>query len=212
MSYAVKEIFYSIQGEGFHTGRPAVFCRFSGCNLWNGKEKDRQNALCGFCDTDFMGTNGTLGGVYSSPRSLAETIKSQGAGLQHKVPPLVVCTGGEPLLQLDQPLIKALHKKGFFIAVETNGTLIPPQGIDWITVSPKSGVDLKIKSGDEIKIVYPQKGLDPAAYALYDFKHHYLQPLDDADKKTNTAKVFEYCLKHPQWRISVQLQKCLGVR
>lgn len=213
MSYSVKEIFYSLQGEGFHAGRPAVFCRFAGCNLWSGKEDDRQKAACKFCDTDFVGTNGTHGGKYATAAELAKKI----AGLwpnagKVSIQPFVVCTGGEPLLQMDSELVAALHRENFFIAVETNGAILPPEGIDWLCVSPKASAELVVSSGQELKLVFPQQGTDPEKYALLDFKYFFLQPLDGTDLTGNTKLAVEYVLSHPQWRLSLQMHKILKIK
>jgi 7-carboxy-7-deazaguanine synthase (Cx14CxxC type) len=211
--YNVKEIFYSIQGEGYYAGRPAVFCRFVGCNLWSGKEEDRDAALCKFCDTDFVGVDGTEGGKYPSARELAKKIRQFWPQADVKAAkPFVVCTGGEPLLQLDAALIAALHKEGLEIAVETNGTIEAPDGIDWICVSPKAGVELLQLSGDELKLVFPQSGVEPERCANLDFQHFFLQPLDGPELEANTKLALNYCLAHPQWRLSLQLHKILKVR
>lgn len=210
MTYAVKEIFLTLQGEGAHAGRAAVFCRFAGCNLWSGREDDRADAQCTFCDTDFVGTDGTRGGRYLTADRLADTIASEwGAGSAER---FVVLTGGEPLLQVDDALIAALHERGFAIAVETNGTLDPPPGLDWICVSPKSGVPLKITAGQELKLVYPQAGAPPEDFAALAFERFSLQPMDGAERDENTARAIAYCLHHPQWRLSVQTHKDLGLR
>ena len=211
--YYVKEIFYSIQGEGYHAGRPAVFCRFAGCNLWSGKEEDRQKALCPFCDTDFVGQNGINGGFYPSSSELADKISIAWTKKNHKTArPFVVCTGGEPLLQLDAALISDLHEEGFEIAVETNGTIAAPAGIDWICVSPKAGVELTQMSGDELKLVYPQDGIKPEKFAKMNFRHFFLQPMDGAGREGAAKQALKYVLAHPQWRLSLQLHKILGVR
>jgi len=211
--YSIKEIFYSIQGEGYHAGRPAVFCRFSGCNLWSGREEDRSRSVCKFCDTDFVGTGGINGGVYRFSAELAHKISLVWPVRKSKsVRPFVVCTGGEPLLQLDQALIRDLHEEGFTIAVETNGTLPAPAGLDWICVSPKAGVELVQTSGDELKLVYPQAGVDPQQYATMDFRHFFLQPMDGVDRKEATRQTLEYVLAHPEWQISLQLHKISDVR
>lgn len=213
MSYKVKEIFYSIQGEGFHAGRPAVFCRFTGCNLWSGKEADRSNAVCQFCDTDFVGGNGPSGGRFQSAAELAGEIAQYWPKRNSRpARPFVVCTGGEPLLQLDHKLISALHEKNFEIAVETNGTIIPLSGIDWICVSPKAGAPLRVLTGHELKLVYPQPGAEPEKYQKLSFQNFFLQPLDGSDREANTKKALKYVLAHPRWRISLQLHKMLGVR
>ncbi|KUG24344.1 queuosine biosynthesis quee radical sam [hydrocarbon metagenome] len=213
MRYFVKEIFYSIQGEGFYSGRPAVFCRFAGCNLWSGKETDREMAVCKFCDTDFVGCDGPEGGEFSRPEQLVEKICKL---WPHKNPktirPFVVCTGGEPLLQLDAELIEAFHSKECEIAVETNGTLLPPLGIDWICVSPKAGAKLLLRSGNELKLVFPQPGAEPEKYETLDFQHFFLQPLDSSERELNTQSALEYILAHPQWRLSLQIQKILGMK
>lgn len=211
MTYAVKEIFYTLQGEGANAGRAAVFCRFAGCNLWTGREEDRARAVCQFCDTDFVGTDGTLGGKYKSADELADMVASQwpdGAGGR----PLVVCTGGEPLLQLDAPLIAALHARGFEIAIETNGTIAVPEGIDWICVSPKMGADLVVTRGDELKVVIPQEGQDLAAYEQLDFRYFLVQPMDGPLARHNTALAVDFCQRHPRWRLSLQTHKMLGIR
>jgi 7-carboxy-7-deazaguanine synthase len=210
VSYAVKEIFLTLQGEGAHAGRASVFCRFSGCNLWSGREADRNDATCQFCDTDFVGTDGTLGGRYPSASALADVIAATwGDGLAHRY---VVLTGGEPMLQIDTALIEALHARQFMIAVETNGTIEPPPGLDWVCVSPKAGAELRVHKGHELKLVYPQTNADPAAFAHLDFERFSLQPMDGANVADNTARAIDYCLKHPQWRLSVQTHKTLGIR
>jgi 7-carboxy-7-deazaguanine synthase (Cx14CxxC type) len=210
VSYAIKEIFYTLQGEGALTGRPAVFCRFAGCNLWSGREQDRASAQCTFCDTDFVGTDGPDGGRFSNAPALADRI----AALWPPGNPsrFVVCTGGEPLLQLDPPVIAALHARGFEVAVETNGTLPPPAGIDWLCVSPKAGNRLVIEAGDELKIVVPQQGLDPLDYAGLRFRRFSVQPMDGPDRAANTDWAIRFCLAHPQWQLSVQSHKMTGVR
>jgi len=208
--YAVKEIFYTLQGEGANTGRAAVFCRFAGCNLWTGRERDRANAVCQFCDTDFVGV-GPDGGKFATAQELASAVAQRwpvGAGGR----PLVVCTGGEPLLQLDPEAIDALHAHGFEVAVETNGTQTPPDGLDWVCVSPKVGAPLVLQAGDELKLVYPQDGGEPDRYANLPFRHFFLQPMDGPDVVRNTARALEYCLAHPQWRLSIQTHKLLGIR
>lgn len=212
MSYAVKEIFYTLQGEGANTGRPAVFCRFSGCNLWSGREADRPTASCQFCDTDFIGTDGPGGGKFSSAEALATAVATtwpQPASFRG--PRFVVCTGGEPLLQLDAPLIAMLHAHGFEIAIETNGTLPPPPGIDWICVSPKAGTELVVASGQELKLVFPQEGAEPELFEKLDFQHFFLQPMDGPDRVRNTREAVRYCLEHPRWRLSLQTHKLLGI-
>jgi 7-carboxy-7-deazaguanine synthase len=208
--YKVKEIFYTLQGEGFHAGRPAVFCRFSGCNLWSGLEKDRPKAICQFCDTDFVGTDGTLGGVYAAVQDLIKAIDSQWIGRSDRK--FVVMTGGEPLLQLDSPLIDGLHAVGFEIAVESNGTVVAPQGIDWLCISPKKGSKLIQTSGQELKLVYPQNEDQPELFEGMNFDHFYLQPMDGPKQKENTQKAVDYCLSHPLWQLSVQTHKFLGIR
>ena len=210
MSYAVKEIFYTLQGEGAQTDRPSVFCRFAGCNLWSGREADRARAVCSFCDTDFVGTDGTDGGRYSNAEALANRI----ARLWPARAParFVVCTGGEPLLQLDPPLIDALHQRGFEIAVETNGTILPFPGLDWICVSPKAGAGLVVEYGDELKIVVPQVGLDPLDFAHLDFRRFSVQPMDGPDRARNTRLAMAFCRAHPQWQLSLQTHKLVGFR
>jgi 7-carboxy-7-deazaguanine synthase (Cx14CxxC type) len=210
MSYAVKEIFYTLQGEGAQTGRPAVFCRFSGCNLWSGREADRAKAACTFCDTDFVGTDGTAGGRYPDAATLAAKIASLWPVGGRS--PFVVCTGGEPLLQLDPPLIDALHELGFEVAVETNGTMSPPAGLDWICVSPKAGADLVLDHGDELKIVVPQSGLDPRDFAGLDFRRFSVQPMDGPDRARNTDFAIAFCHAHPQWQLSLQTHKLAHFR
>jgi 7-carboxy-7-deazaguanine synthase len=213
LSYFVRDIFYSIQGEGFYTGRPAVFCRFAGCNLWSGKEADREKAVCKFCDTDFTGFDEPEGGLFQTPEELSGRIKELWPDKNMKsAKPFVVCTGGEPLLQLDAELISALHEKGFEVAVETNGTIEPPEGIDWICVSPKTGAQLLVRSGQELKLVFPQPGAEPERYAMLDFQHFFLQPMDSPDREINTRLVLDYVLAHPQWRLSLQTQKILGIK
>lgn len=225
--YSIKELFYTLQGEGANAGRPAVFCRFSGCNLWTGLETARSSALCKFCDTDFVGTDGPGGGKFPTAESLADaavaTVEAHGPSkntvgthgpskndiIQQRI--LIVCTGGEPLLQLDQALVEAFHEVGFEVAVETNGTLEPPPGIDWICVSPKAEAELVLTHGDELKLVYPQEGASPEAYAQMDFQHFFLQPMDGPALEANTAAAVEYCLAHPQWRLSLQTHKLIGI-
>ncbi len=211
--YSIKEIFYSIQGEGYHAGRPAVFCRFSGCNLWSGREEDRSRSVCKFCDTDFVGTGGINGGVYRFSAELAHKISLVWPVRKSKsVRPFVVCTGGEPLLQLDQALISDLHEEGFTIAVETNGTLPAPAGLDWICVSPKAGAPLRQTAGDELKLVFPQEGAEPGKYARLPFGHLFLQPMDGPQGEEAARLALAYVLAHPRWRISLQTHKILGVR
>lgn len=213
MVYSVKEIFYTLQGEGAQTGRPAVFCRFSGCNLWSGLERDRDSAVCQFCDTDFVGTNGIGGGKFQSADDLAAAVK---AAWQHDVKtdggkPMVVCTGGEPLLQLDEPLTEAFHAAGFEVAVESNGTVIPPKGIDWLCISPKIGSEMVVTGGQELKLVYPQKGGEPAQFEHLDFENFFLQPMDSENQTENTAAAVEHCKTHPKWRLSIQTHKLVGI-
>lgn len=208
--YSVKEIFYTLQGEGANAGTPAVFCRFAGCNLWTGREDDRGKAVCQFCDTDFVGTDGDGGGKFETAASLARACKTALAGVTG--PSLVVLTGGEPMLQVDQDLIDALHDEGFAIAVETNGTLPVPDDIDWVCVSPKAGAELKQTRGDELKLVYPQPALLPSTVRELDFDHYFLQPMDGPDQMANTAAAIAYCKANPPWRLSVQTHKVLGIR
>ena len=210
MSYAVKEIFLTLQGEGAHAGRTAVFCRFSGCNLWSGREQDRAGAVCKFCDTDFVGTDGTLGGRYATADELADAVDAQWRG-----PPdhrYTVLTGGEPLLQVDGALIDALHARGFEIAVETNGTIAPPPGLDWVCVSPKARAELLVREGHELKLVFPQTENAPEDFADLAFERFSLQPMDGPDIAQSTQAAIDYCLQHPQWRLSVQTHKALGIR
>lgn len=209
--YTVKEIFFTLQGEGANTGRAAVFCRFSGCNLWTGREEDRHGAVCRFCDTDFVGVSDD-GGRYADAASLAEAIASRWPAGHTSGKRFVVCTGGEPLLQLDEPLIDALHAHGFVVAVETNGTQAAPAGLDWVCVSPKAGAPLVTVSGTELKLVYPQPGAEPERYEALAFSHWYLQPMDGPNRDANTRAAIEYCLAHPRWRLSVQMHKSLGLR
>jgi 7-carboxy-7-deazaguanine synthase (Cx14CxxC type) len=212
MSYAVKEIFYTLQGEGALAGRPAVFCRFAGCNLWTGREEDRATAVCKFCDTDFFGVDGTGGGKFESATALASAVAAAWPSGSTRGKRFVVCTGGEPLLQLDSSLIEALHAHGFEIAVETNGTIAAPAGLDWICMSPKAGAALAQITGDELKLVYPQQGADPARFEGLDFKNFFLQPMDGPEQERNTELALQYCLEHPQWRLSLQTHKLLGIR
>jgi 7-carboxy-7-deazaguanine synthase len=211
MSYAVKEIFYTLQGEGANAGRPAVFCRFAGCNLWTGREADRADAVCRFCDTDFVGTDGPGGGKFRRPEELAAAVAAAWPPGDPLARPLVVCTGGEPLLQLDPPLVAALHSAGFEIAVETNGTVTPPAGIDWLCVSPKAEAPLVVTAGDELKLVYPQAGAEPERFAGLHFRHFFLQPMDGPEREANTRAALQYCLTHPRWRLSLQTHKLLGI-
>ena len=208
-TYAVKEVFRTLQGEGRNAGRVAVFLRFSRCNLWSGHEADRQSAVCRFCDTDFVGTDGPGGGVFRGADALADHLAEVwGPRLDHR---FVVCTGGEPALQLDEELIDALHQRHFEVAVETNGTLPLPAGVDWICVSPKAGTELIVTAGDELKLVFPQEGLDPQGCEGFDFDHFLLSPMDGPDVAANTAAAVEYCLQHPRWRLSLQTHKVLGI-
>jgi 7-carboxy-7-deazaguanine synthase (Cx14CxxC type) len=235
MSYAVKELVYTLQGEGANAGRAAVFCRFAGCNLWSGQEADRATAQCTFCDTDFVGTDGIGGGRFDSAAELAEAVarawgisadlsrcvKPEERGSTNEgrssivearpPPPFVVFTGGEPALQIDRPLIDALHARGFEVAIETNGTLELPSGIDWVCVSPKAGTTLHVAEGDELKLIHPQPGAEPEKYRALPFRHFFLQPMDGPDRDRNTRAVVGYCLRHPQWRISLQTHKLLGI-
>jgi 7-carboxy-7-deazaguanine synthase len=210
MTYSVKEIYYTLQGEGGQAGRAAVFCRFAGCNLWTGREEDRSTAVCQFCDTDFVGTDGPGGGKFSTPELLARAVADQWPKGQ-RGKPLVVCTGGEPLLQLDEPLIDALHSLGFEVAVETNGTQPAPKGLDWICVSPKANAEVVITCGSELKLVFPQATAMPERFVDMDFQHFFLQPMDGLEGKRNTKLAVEYCLAHPQWRLSVQTHKVIGI-
>ncbi len=212
MAYTVKECFYTLQGEGLNAGRPAVFCRFSGCNLWTGREADRATAVCTFCDTDFVGV-GPDGGKFATAEALATFVRSRWpANAPVDVRPFVVCTGGEPLLQLDEAAVAALHEAGFEIAVETNGTQPAPAGLDWICVSPKASAPVVLTSGDELKLVYPQPLAMPERFAGWDFTHFLLQPMDGPDQARHSAAALAYCLAHPQWRLSVQTHKVLGIR
>jgi 7-carboxy-7-deazaguanine synthase (Cx14CxxC type) len=207
--YAVKEIFLTLQGEGAQTGRRAVFCRFAGCNLWSGREEDRAEAVCKFCDTEFVGTDGTQGGKYTAA-DLARTIEREWGDDRHHR--FVVLTGGEPLLQVDEALIAALHGVGFEIAVETNGTIEPPEGLDWVCVSPKAGAELVVQTGNELKLVFPQPGAAPEDFVDFAFEHFSLQPMDGPHVGENTARAVAYCIQHPQWRLSLQTHKALGIR
>ncbi len=210
MVYTVKELFYTLQGEGANAGRPAVFCRFAGCNLWTGREEDRAKAICQFCDTDFVGTDGPDGGKFKTATELAETAFSFWPN-ETVGKPLIVCTGGEPLLQLDTALINALHAAGFEIAVESNGTIEPPKGIDWLCISPKIGAELIVTKGQELKLVYPQTGGEPEQFAGLDFDHFFLQPMDSPAQKENTEACVAYCKAHPKWRLSLQTHKLIGI-
>jgi 7-carboxy-7-deazaguanine synthase (Cx14CxxC type) len=212
MSYVVKEIYYTLQGEGANSGRPAVFCRFTGCNLWSGHEEDRAAAVCTFCDTDFVGTDGPGGGRFATAADLGRAVAEKWPGIcSANVRPLVVCTGGEPLLQMDDALVTALHAAGFEVAIETNGTRLPPPGIDWICVSPKAGAELVLRSGNELKLVFPQPGAEPEQFEALDFRHFFLQPMDGPERERNTQLAVRYCLDHPQWRLSLQTQKVVGI-
>ncbi len=226
MSYSVKEVFYSLQGEGFHSGRPAIFCRMSNCNLWTGREMDRENAICQFCDTDFIGTDGQNGGRFASAEALCQHLLSFWPQKNHqkfslplkgalkRASPFVVLTGGEPLLQVDDALIRTLHQYQFEIAIETNGTKHAPKGIDWVCMSPKANAPILLESGDELKLVYPQPELLPEQVEHLNYQHFYLQPMDDADPNTqqnNLKQAIDYCLKHPKWQLSLQTHKLLGI-
>ncbi|MCP4547436.1 MAG: 7-carboxy-7-deazaguanine synthase [bacterium] len=224
MNYLIKEIFYTLQGEGAQSGRPAVFCRFTGCNLWSGIDEDRADAICPFCDTDFVGTDGPGGGVFTTAADLVAAVRLmlpeiKVGAVEEATPgepkvsakPLVICTGGEPLLQLDDELIAAFHADGFDIGVETNGTILAPRGIDWLCVSPKAGTELVQTSGDELKLVHPQEGLDPESLASLDFKHFFLQPRDDDRLKENIELSIAWCLAHPPWRLGLQMHKIVGI-
>ena len=210
MAYSVKEIYYTLQGEGGQAGRAAVFCRFTGCNRWSGREEDRAAAVCQFCDTDFVGIDGPGGGKFTTAESLANAIASAWP-IAGEGKPLVVCTGGEPLLQLDQALIDMLHSLGFEIAVETNGTQPAPEGLDWICVSPKANAELRLTKGNELKLVFPQTTAMPERFVHLDFEHFFLQPMDNLEQKRNTRLAVEYCLAHPRWRLSVQTHKVIGI-
>jgi 7-carboxy-7-deazaguanine synthase (Cx14CxxC type) len=214
MTYSVKEIFYTLQGEGAHSGRPAVFCRFAGCNLWSGREQDRSTAVCQFCDTDFVDTSGQGGGKFRTAAALAAAIATQWPGtLLPYAKPYVVCTGGEPLLQLDEPLLEALHARGLAVAVETNGTLEAPPGLDWICVSPKANAPLAMRHGDELKLVYPQAEPEaqPECFLHLDFQYFFLQPMDGPRLRENTQAALRYCLQYPPWRLSLQIHKLLNI-
>jgi 7-carboxy-7-deazaguanine synthase (Cx14CxxC type) len=213
VTYVVKEVFATLQGEGAHAGRAAVFCRFSRCNLWSGHEEHRASAICRFCDTDFVGTDGPGGGIFRDAGELADHVVATWPGDPGvgRTPPFVVCTGGEPLLQLDDALVEAFHARDIEIAIETNGTLLPPDGIDWICMSPKANADTVLTRGDELKLVYPQAGGEPERYAGLDFTHFFLQPMDGPDRERNTQLAIAYCLAHPAWRLSMQTHKYLGI-
>jgi 7-carboxy-7-deazaguanine synthase len=211
MTYSVKEIYYTLQGEGAQAGRAAVFLRFAGCNLWTGLERDRTTAICQFCDTDFVGTDGPGGGKFQTAADLTRAVAEkwpQGSAVQR----YVVCTGGEPLLQMNDELVSGLHNRGFEVAIETNGTKLPPAGIDWICVSPKANAELILRSGNELKLIYPQKGAEPTRYERLEFAHFFLQPMDGPERERNTQLALRYCLEHPQWRLSLQTQKVLGIK
>lgn len=211
MSFAVKEIFYTLQGEGANVGRAAVFCRFTGCNLWTGREEDRAHAICDFCDTDFVGTDGIGGGRFASVNTLVDAIDAKWP--RHDAnKKLVVCTGGEPLLQVTAEFVDALHQRGFEVAIETNGTISPPPGIDWICVSPKANAELVLRRGNELKLIFPQEGAEPERYEHLDFKHFFLQPMDGPQRERNSQLAVRYCLEHPRWRLSLQTQKILGIK
>ena len=210
MSYAVKEIFYTLQGEGANAGTPAVFCRFAGCNLWSGREQDRAGAACKFCDTEFVGTDGPGGGRFETADSLSEAIRAAwpaDAGSSR----FVVCTGGEPLLQLDDGLVESLHARGFRVAVETNGTQAVPRGVDWVCVSPKAGATLRVERGNELKLVFPQPGAEPERFERLQFENFFLQPMDGPARAANTRLAVDYCLAHPRWRLSLQIHKLVGI-
>ncbi len=211
MSYQVKEIFYTLQGEGANTGRAAVFCRFSGCNLWTGRETDRSHAVCQFCDTDFVGTDSLNGGRFAAAADLANAVAAQWPDGSDETARFVICTGGEPLLQLDDDAIEAFHAQGFTVAVETNGTKPAPAGVDWLCVSPKAGSQLVLRAGHELKLVFPQDGAAPEEFAQMDFQHFFLQPMDGPERERNTELALRYCLAHPQWRLSLQTHKILGI-
>lgn len=209
MSYRVNEVFLTLQGEGANAGRAAVFCRFTGCNLWSGREEHRASAICRFCDTDFVGTDGAGGGVFADADDLADHAVSFWP--DDTVAPFVVCTGGEPLLQVDDALVDALHRRGCTVAVETNGTRVPPDGIDWLCVSPKAGTELVVGAGDELKLVHPQPGAEPERFEHLEFRHFFLQPMDGPERVANTALAVDHCRRHPRWRLSIQLHKELGI-
>jgi 7-carboxy-7-deazaguanine synthase len=210
MTYSVKEIYYTLQGEGARTGRAAVFLRFAGCNLWSGREEDRATATCNFCDTDFFGTDGPGGGKFLGADELGDAVAAEWPQ-REKAKPYVVCTGGEPLLQLDADLIDALHRRDFEIGIETNGTMLPPEGIDWICVSPKAGAEFVLKRGNELKLIFPQKGAEPERFSDLEFAHFFLQPMDGPKRSENTRAAAAYCMAHPQWRLSLQTHKLIGI-
>ena len=207
--YTIKEIYYTLQGEGYHTGRPAIFIRFSGCNLWSGQEKDRKKAICNWCDTDFLGTNGTNGGKYSAKNIKKKILNLWPLNVESL--PYVILTGGEPLLQIDDKLVRNIHEAGFEIGLETNGTLNPPDGIDWICVSPKANTDLILLKGNELKVVYPQSGINPRIYEKLQFEHFFIQPMDGTDQKKTTKKSKDFVMKNPVWKLSIQTHKILGI-
>lgn len=212
MTYFVKEIYYTLQGEGANAGRAAVFCRLTGCNLWSGREEDRSGAVCRFCDTDFVGLDGPGGGKFATAEELAVAVFEKWPKVDsRRARPLVVCTGGEPLLQLEQELVAAFHRRGFEVAVETNGTRPCPAGVDWVSVSPKAGTEIVITSGTELKLVYPQPGAEPELYAGLAFEHFFLQPMDGPDRVANTDRAIQYCLQNPLWRLSLQTHKMIGI-
>jgi len=207
--YTIKEIYYTLQGEGYHTGRPAIFIRFSGCNLWSGQEKDRKKAICNWCDTDFLGTNGTNGGKYSAKNIKKKILDLWPLNVESL--PYVILTGGEPLLQIDDKLVRNIHEAGFEIGLETNGTLNPPDGIDWICVSPKANTDLILIKGNELKVVYPQSGINPRIYEKLQFEHFFIQPMDGTDQQKTTKKSKDFVMKNPVWKLSIQTHKILGI-
>lgn len=211
MTYHVKEIYYTLQGEGANTGSPAIFCRFTGCNLWSGKERHRTKAACQFCDTDFVGTDGPGGDKFTTAEALARAVASRWPQSSRTSRRLVVCTGGEPLLQVDDALLAALHELGCQVAIETNGTQLAPIGLDWICVSPKAGTELVLRRGNELKLVFPQEGASPDSFENLDFEHFFLQPMDGPSRAQNTVLAIEYCKSHPQWRLSVQMHKIIGI-
>lgn len=208
--YSVKQIFFTLQGEGANAGTPAVFLRFAGCNLWSGREKHRATAVCRFCDTEFVGTDGAGGGKFGSAAALAKAVEAKWP-THARTGRFVVCTGGEPLLQLDAALVEALHAMGFRIAIETNGTLAAPEGVDWTCVSPKAGAALVQRHGDELKLVYPQPGAEPERYVDLEFEHFFLQPMDGPRRAENTELAASYCMRHPSWRLSLQVHKLIGI-
>lgn len=212
MNFTVKEIYYTLQGEGANSGRPAVFLRFSGCNLWSGREADRPKAVCHFCDTDFVGADGDGGGVYGTADELVKAVESRWPASMNGTRRFVVCTGGEPLLQLDSAIVDGLHSRGFEIAIETNGTRPAPRGIDWICVSPKAHSECVLRAGHELKLVYPQVGAEPEKYQHLDFGRFFLQPMDGPERERNTRMTIQYCLEHPKWELSLQTHKLLGIR